>query len=170
LAGGIRTIDASFGVGWGWYSSNRYHSVDIPFLNRFRKVLIDRPDLGIELDFDKTAVTIPVIEYTVHHGTTNPFNGADFTAVEPGGIAIETPLAAKRSPIDPATSLRLYKNVDIHTADNSKGSLVARGAIAPGDAGAQPIPDTVVGWILARSDRAGIDLPSLPATHDSCAE
>jgi hypothetical protein len=165
---GTRTIDASFGVGWGWYSSNRYHSVDIPFLNRFRKVKIDRPDLGIELDFDKTAVDVPVIEYTVHHGTTNPFDGADFTAVEPGGIAIETALAAKRSPIDPATSLRLYKNVDIHTADDSKGPLAARGAIAPGDVGAQPIPDTVVGWILARSGGAGIDLPPMPATHDSC--
>ncbi len=170
FAGGPRTIDASFGVGWGWYSSNRYHSVDIPFLNRFRKVLIDRPDLNVHLDFDKTVVNVPVIEYTVHHGTTNPFDGADFTAVEPGGIAIETPLAAKKSPIDPATSLRLYKNVDIHTADNSKGPLVARGAIAPGDPGAQPIPDTVVGWILARSSRAGIDLPPLPVTHESCGK
>ncbi len=116
---GTRTIDASFDVGWGWYSSNRYHSIDIPFINRFRKVLVDRPDLGIHLDFDKTVVDIPVIEYTVHAGTTNPFGGKDFTAIEPGGIAIETPLAAKRSPIPPATSLHLYKNIDVHLAANS---------------------------------------------------
>jgi hypothetical protein len=165
---GRRTIDASFGYGFGWYPSNRYHSVDIPFLDRFRKVLVDRPDLGIRLDFDKTAVDIPVIEYTVHADTTNPFNGKDFTAVEPGGIAIETPLAQKRSPIDPRTMLRLYNNVDIHTADNSKGALVATGKIAPGDVGAQPIPDTVVDWILARAGKTPIDLSPLPSTHVSC--
>ncbi len=164
---GARTIDASFNVGWGWYSSNRYHSVDIPFLNRFRKVYIDQPDLGIHLDFDKTAVDIPVIEYTVHLKTTNPFDGKDFTVIEPDGLVIETPLAAKRSPIDRRTTLRLYKNVDVHTASNAHGALALRGAIAPGDVGAQPIADTVVGWIVARSGKETIDLPTFP-THLSC--
>lgn len=165
---GTRTIDASFGYGFGWYPSNRYHSVDIPFLDRFRKVFVNRPDLGIMLDFDKTAVDIPVIEYTVHPGTTNPFNGRDFTAVEPGGIAIETPLAKKRGPLNPATTLRLYNNVDIHTADNSRAALVATGKLAPGALGAHPIPDTVVDWILARSGKASVDLSGLPSTHVSC--
>jgi len=146
---GTRTIDAGFGVGWGWYSSNRYHSIDIPFLNRFRKVLVDRPDLGIHLDVDKTVVDIPVIEYTVHAGTTNPFNGRDFTAVEPGGIAIETPLAAKRSPIPPATSLQLYKNIDVHLTENSV------------------IAATVIDWIAARSGKDTVSIPTFP-THVSC--
>jgi hypothetical protein len=146
---GTRTIDASFGVGWGWYSSNRYHGIDIPFINRFRKVLIDRPDLGIHLDFDKTHVDIPVIEYTVHAGTTNPFDGTDFTAVEPGGIAIETPLAARRSSIPPATSLGRYKNIDVHlTSDNV-------------------IAETVVAWIVARSGKDQVDVPTF-STRVSC--
>jgi hypothetical protein len=146
---GTRTIDASFGVGWGWYSSNRYHGIDIPFINRFRKVLIDRPDLGIHLDVDKTHVDVPVIEYTVHPGTTNPFGGADFTAVEPGGIAIETPLAARRSPIPPATALGRYKNIDVHlTSDNV-------------------IAQTVVGWIVARAGADQVELPAF-STRVSC--
>lgn len=150
FATGRKTIDASFAVGWGWYSSNRYHSVDIPLVMRFRKVLIDRPDLGIHLDFDKTAVDIPVIEYTVHSGTTNPFNGKDFTAVEPGGIAIETPLAARLSPIPPDTSLRLYKNIDVHLTERN---VIAR---------------TVVDWVLARSGKDQVDVPAFP-TRVSCA-
>ena len=32
---GSRTIDAGFNLGWAWYPSNRYHSLDVPFLNRF---------------------------------------------------------------------------------------------------------------------------------------
>ena len=165
---GARTIDASFGVGWGWYSSNRYHGVDIPFLQRFRKVLIDRPDVGIHLDFDKTSVDVPVIEYTVHPGTTNPWPAnRDFTAIEPGGLAIQTPFAARRGKIDPATTLGLYKNVDIHTADNSKGALALAGKAAPGSVGAQPIADTVVDWIDARIGRTPVALPVFP-THVSC--
>lgn len=164
---GTRTIDPSFDVGWGWYSSNRYHGIDIPLLNRFRKVYIDRPDLGIHLDFDKTGVEIPVIEYTVHLNTTNPFNGADFTAVEPDGIGIETPLAKRRSPLPPQTSLRLYKNIDVHLSDNSRGALALQGKAAPGDVGAHPIPDTIVDWIDARIGSDQVSLPDFP-THVSC--
>lgn len=164
---GRRTIDASFGVGWGWYSSNRYHSIDIPFLNRFRKVYVNRPDLGIHLDFDKSHVDIPVIDYTVHPHTTNPFDGKDFTAVEPDGLVIETPLARKLSPIDPRTTMRLYKNVDVHTASNARGALALHGRIAPGDVGAQPIADTVVKWIVARTGKGTVDVPAT-TTHLSC--
>ncbi|HEV8022589.1 MAG TPA: hypothetical protein VGP41_15045 [Candidatus Lustribacter sp.] len=166
---GRRTIDASFGYFFAWYASNRYHSIDIPFLNTYRKILIDRPDLDIHLDFDKTHVDIPVLAYTVHAGSTNPFGGADYTAVEQGGLAIETPLAKRLSPMNPAASLRLYNNLDVHTAENARGALVAQGKLAPGDVGAHAISTTIVPWILARAAKTPIDLSGLPQTHVSCS-
>ncbi len=165
---GRRTIDASFGYGFAWYTSNRYYGVDIPFIDRFRKVLVDRPELGIHLDFDKTAVKIPVIEYTLRHNTTNPFGGKDFTVVESGGIAEQTPLAAKLSPMNPAITTRLYNNMDYHLAGNGRYAAVASGKLAPGEVGADPVADTVVDWILARSGKTPFALPAFPATHVSC--
>ena len=158
---GSRTIDSSFNVGWAWYASNRYHSVDVPFLNRFQKILIDRPDLHIHLDFDKTAVNLPIIEYVVHFDTTNPWpnQSKDFTVVDLHGLT-ETPLAAQKSPMNPVVNLRLYKNLDIHTADNSQGAAAFAGKVVPGNVGANPISDTLPDWIIARMGNAGVDLPT----------
>ena len=140
---GQRPIDASFGYFFAWYASNRYRTIDIPFLDKYRKISINRPDLGIHLDFDKTRINIPVMEYTVHANTTNLFGGKDVTVVEQGGLAMETPLARNLNPINPAVTLRLYNNLDIHTADNSRGALVAQGKLSPGDVGAHAISNTV---------------------------
>jgi hypothetical protein len=167
---GSRTIDSSFNVGWAWYPSNRYLAIDLPFLNRFRRVLVNRPDLHIHLDFDKRFVTIPIIEYTVHLGTKNPWPATvtDFTVVDPRGLT-ETPLAAKLSPFNPAINMRLYKNVDIHSADNSAGASALEGSVLPGSLGANPISDTLPDWVIARMGKGGVDLPSF-TTHSSCAQ
>jgi hypothetical protein len=164
---GSRTIDASFNLGWAWYPSNRYHSLDVPFLNRFRTVLIDRPDLHIHLDFDKSAIDVPIIEYTVHLDTANPWpdQSKDFTVVDLHGLT-ETPLAAQKSAMNPAVNLHLYKNVDIHTADNSAGAAAFGGSVLPGTLGANPISDTLPDWIIARMGKAGVDLPAFE-THPS---
>jgi hypothetical protein len=162
---GRRTIDSGFNLGWTWYESNRYAGIDVPFLNRFRKVHIDRPDLGVHLDVDKTAIDIPIIEYTVHSGTTNPWPALskDFTVIDPHGLT-QTPLAARKNPMNPAMNLRLYKNLDIHTADNSAGAQALAGAALPGDVGANPISDTLPDWVIARMGKAGVDLPAF-TTH-----
>lgn len=166
---GNRTIDSSFNVGWAWYPSNRYVAIDLPFLNRFQRVLIQRPDLHIHLDFDKRAISIPIIEYTVHLGTLNPWpaTSKDFTVVDSRGLT-ETMLAARRSPFNPAINMRLYKNVDIHSADNSAGPSALEGTALPGDSGANPISDTLPDWVIARMGKGGVDLPSFH-THSSCA-
>ncbi len=162
---GRRTIDSGFNIGWAWYASNRYHTIDVPFLSRFRKVRIDRPDLGVHLDFDKTAIDLPIIEYTVHLETANPWPALakDFTVIDPRGLT-ETPLAARKSPMNPAMNMRLYKNLDIHTADNSNGAAALAGKALPGDVGANPISDTLPDWIIARMGKAGVDLPAFK-TH-----
>jgi hypothetical protein len=164
---GSRTLDSSFNLGWAWYASNRYHSVDVPFLNRFQKVYIDRPDLHIHLDFDKSAIDLPILEYTVHLDTTNPWpnQAKDFTVVDLHGLT-ETPLAAEKSPMNPAMNLRLYKNLDIHTADNSRSDEALAGRLVPGDVGANPISDTLPDWVIARMGKQGVDLPAFE-THPS---
>jgi len=164
---GTRTIDSSFNIGLGaWYLSSRYY-LDVAFINRFQKVLIDRPDLHIHLDFDKTAIDIPIIEYVVHRDTINPWpnESKDFTVVDFDGLTL-TPLAAQKSPMNPAVNLRLYKNLDIHTADNSDGAKAFNGAATPGNVGANPISDTLPDWIIARMGNTGIDLPTFK-THPS---
>ena len=157
---GRRTIDSGFNLGWAWYASNRYQAIDVPFLSQFRKVLLDRPDLGVHLDFDKTAIDIPIIEYTVHLETTNPWPAIsnDFTVVDPRGLS-ETPLAARKSHMNPATNMRFYKNLDIHSADNSNGARALSGTALPGDIGANPISDTLPDWIISRMGQGGVDLP-----------
>jgi hypothetical protein len=59
---------------------------------------------------------------------------------------------------------RLYKNLDIHTADNSAGAQALAGAALPGDVGANPISDTLPDWVIARMGNAGVDLPAF-TTH-----
>jgi hypothetical protein len=115
----------------------------------------------VHLDFDKTAIDIPIIEYTVHTETTNPWPALskDFTVIDPHGLT-ETPLAARKSPMNPAMNLRLYNNLDIHTADNSAGAQALAGAALPRDVGANPISDTLPDWVIARMGKAGVDLPA----------
>jgi hypothetical protein len=168
---GPRKIDSGFNLGWAWYASNRYHGVDVPFINRFQKVYVDRPDLNIHLDFDKTAIDAPIIEFTVHLGTTNPWPDRvkDFTVVDLHGLT-ETPEAARKSPIDPRINLASYKNLDIHTADNSNGGEALDGSVVPGTVGANPISDVLPGWISARMGSTGVDLPSFQVHPTSRAE
>jgi hypothetical protein len=59
-------------------------------------------------------------------------------------------------------NLRLYNNIDIHTADNSLA-----GKVTPGNVGANPIPETLVSWMLARTGRHGVQAPGF-STHVTC--
>jgi hypothetical protein len=70
--------------------------------------------------------------------------------------------------MNPAVNLRLYKNLDIHTADNSDGAKALDGAVIPGSIGANPISDTLPDWIIARMGKSGIDLPTFQ-THPSAS-
>ena len=165
---GPQTIDSSFKTIFNWYVSNRYAGTDVAFINKFQKVNIDRPDLGIELDIDKTGVNIPLIQYTNSAAGLNPWPSTvdDFTLVNRLGTT-QTPLAAQRSPFDPAINTRLYNNVDIHTADNSRGAEALAGTVIPGDVGANPISDTLTSWIAARIGPQGVAIPDFP-THITC--
>jgi hypothetical protein len=118
----------------------------------------------------KSTVDIPVIEYTVHVETTNPWPALanDFTVVDPRGLT-ETPLAARKSPLHPATNMRFYKNLDIHSADNSNGAKALAGLAVPGDIGANPISDTLPDWIIARMGQGGVDLPAFE-THPTAEQ
>lgn len=161
------TIDSSFKTDFSWYLDNRYDNVDVPFINTYQKVDINRPDLGVHLDFDKSGVNIPVIEYVVHLGTTNPWpKVTDFSVVAPDAVT-QTAQAAQRSPLNKSMNLRLYNNIDIHTADNSLGTAALRGTVTPGDVGANPIPDTLVSWLMARAGRHGVSVPQF-STHVNC--
>jgi hypothetical protein len=103
----------------------------------------------------------------VHLDTANPWpdQSKDFTVVDLHGLT-ETPLAAQKSAMNPAVNLHLYKNVDIHTADNSAGAAAFGGSVLPGTLGANPISDTLPDWIIARMGKAGVDLPAFE-THPS---
>lgn len=164
---GTVTINSSFKTDFAWYLDNRYDNVDVPFINTYQKVDIDDPALGVHLNFDKSGVNIPVIEYVVHLGTTNPWpNVTDFSVVAPTGVT-QTALAARRSPLNTTMNLRLYNNIDIHTADNSLGTAALKGQVTPGDVGANPIPDTLVSWLMARIGHHGVTVPRF-STHVTC--
>jgi hypothetical protein len=81
----------------------------------------------------------------------------------------ETPLAARISPLNPATNMRFYKNLDIHSADNSNGAKALAGTALPGDIGANPISNTLPDWIIARMGQGGVDLPAFE-THPTAEQ
>ena len=95
-------------------------------------------------------IRIPSVSHPA--GTPAELNQTNFIRVRS--------LAARKSPLNPATNMRFYKNLDIHSADNSNGAKALTGSAVPGDIGANPISDTLPDWIIARMGSGGVDLPA----------
>jgi pimeloyl-ACP methyl ester carboxylesterase len=159
-ASGRLTIDSGYPDATLWYINRRY-SADIVIGSLFKKVLIKRD--GVFLDIDKRAVNIPILAYSlellgkVHD---NPFPKVkDFTRIAGSSGVYQTPLARELSPIDTSISMPGYLQGDFCTADNSLA-----GQVKPGRPGAAVVPNTLIDWLIPRIKGGKFALAPI-ATH-----
>jgi hypothetical protein len=149
---------------YAWYVNNRFQAIDMNFIGKYQKVMIQSD--GVDIDIDKTAVSgIPLISYVPGYQTTpplDPFPGVtDFTAVYRGG-AIQTPQAAAVGVFNPLVSTQLYKNGDFYYADNSLA-----GQVTPGENGANVVSASLMDWLIPRMGSSEFKVPSFShAMHD----
>jgi len=151
---GAKTIDASNLIGSNFYPSER-HDFDASWYGKWAviKVAVD----GMNVDLDKTGLNLPVYvaRRSVSPKGDNPFpNATDFTEINRTGT-YQTASAKAVSPIDPKINVALYNHTDIVSADDS-----LTGQVRPGEPGASAISDTLIGWVLKRSQgRADVPTP-----------
>jgi hypothetical protein len=152
---GPRTIDASIMAANNFYPSERY-DYDSQFFGRFRSIRIAAN--GVALDIDKAAIA-NVAVYVARRSSSpqadNPFPGVtDYTEINRTG-AHQSAAAKAIGAIDPLINVALYNHTDIVSADDSLA-----GQVRPGEPGASAIADTLVDWVLERSEgRAATPTP-----------
>lgn len=166
ISGKVR-IHAFPSDSYAWYVNNRFQSIDMTFIGRFQKVLIQRDDLmNVHIDVDKTAVTgIPLISYVSGYQTApvlNPFGPGvdDFTVVNRTGTA-QTPKALTVGPMDPRVRSELYKNGDFYYADNSLA-----GQVVPGENGANVVSASLMDWLIPRMGHSEFKVPDFDDCFD----
>jgi pimeloyl-ACP methyl ester carboxylesterase len=143
-SGRSETIDAGEMNGFTWYQSVRYDG-DSGFLGRFQVINFDVA--GVSHDIDRTTIAAPT--YVARRAPTagNPFPLVDdYTEINVFGT-VQSPTAAGLSPISPVINASQYNHTDFLTADDSLA-----GARTPGQAGASLTSNTLVDWLLARSE------------------
>lgn len=126
-----------------WYPSIRYDS-DMAFLGTFHTVNIEQQ--GVSLDIDRDAIDVPVYmaRRTNVASNVNPLV-TDYTEINRAGVT-QTAEAAALTPFDPAINVALYNHTDVVSADDSLA-----GQVTPGQPGASAVSDTLIDWVLARS-------------------
>jgi hypothetical protein len=140
----VETIDAGEMNGFTWYQSVRYDG-DSGFLGQYQ--VIDFDVAGVSHDIDRTTIAAPV--YVARRGisTTNPFPLVDdFSIINSLGTT-QSPVAAALTPIDPAINSAQYGHTDFMMADDSQA-----GVRTPGQAGASVASNTLIDWLLERSE------------------
>jgi hypothetical protein len=142
-SGRTETIDAGEMNGFTWYQSVRYDG-DSGFLGGFATINFDVA--GVSHDIDRTTIAAPV--YVARRFPTgNPFPLVDdYTEINFFGT-VQTPTAAGLSPISFLLNSSQYNHSDFLTADDSQV-----GARDPGQAGASLVSNTLIDWLLARSE------------------
>jgi hypothetical protein len=137
------TIDAGEMNGFTWYQSTRY-DMDSGFLGRYQVVNFDEDE--VSHDIDRTTIAAPV--YVARQGgSANPFPlVSDFTNINSGGTT-QSAAAAALSPIAAEINSSQYGHTDFMLADDSLG-----GVRTPGQAGASLTSNTLIDWLLARSE------------------
>lgn len=142
--GRVETIDAGEMNGFTWYQSVRYDG-DSGFLGGFQVVNFDIA--GVSFDIDRTTIAAPVYVSGRGFSTTNPYPLVDdFTRTNSFGT-VQSSTAAALSPISPLINSSQYGHTDFVTADDSQA-----GVRAPGQAGASLVSNTLIDWLLARSE------------------
>ena len=143
-SGRTETIDAGEMNGFTWYQSVRYDG-DSGFLGGFATINFDVA--GVSHDIDRTTIAAPVYVARRGFSITNPFPLVDdFTVINSLGTA-QTPTAAGLSPISFLLNSSQYNHSDFLTADDSQA-----GARTPGQAGASLVSNTLIDWLLSRSE------------------
>jgi hypothetical protein len=153
---GRRTIYAGDMNAANWYPSNRYDS-DMGFLGAFSQ--IDIQQQGVSLDIDKSAIDIPVFmaRQSPVAAANNPLpRVTDYTEITRLGT-FQTPAAAAITPFSAAINVGLYKHTDFVSADDSLA-----GQVTPGRPGASAVSNTVIDWMLARTEGRA----KVPSPHD----
>lgn len=150
---------------YAWYVNNRFQAIDMNFIGKFQKVLIQRDDLNVHIDIDKAAVTgIPLISYVSGYQTApviNPFGGVDdFTNVTRYG-ATGTSKAMAVGTVDPRVTTKLYKNGDFYYADNSLA-----GQVVPGENGANVVAASYMDWLIPRMGNFSFEVPEFGDVFD----
>jgi hypothetical protein len=100
------------------------------------------------MDIDKSSIGgVPVYVARQAPAANNPFPGVtDCTEINKGGV-FQTAEAKALTPFDPAINTKLYFQTDYVSADDSLA-----GSVTPGKPGASVMADTLVDWLLARSE------------------
>jgi pimeloyl-ACP methyl ester carboxylesterase len=152
---GRKTIDASYMSNRILYPAERYE-MDMDFLGRYHKYQIH--EQGVNLDIDKDEIAgIPA--YAARRATpaspSSPFPGVtDYTEINQNGV-FQTSEAKAITPFDPAINSKLYNHTDFCMADDSLA-----GSVTPGKPGASLVANTLLDWMLARSEgRAPVPIP-----------
>jgi len=152
---GKKTLDAGDMNPKTFYPSERYES-DMTFLGGYH--IYNIHEQGVNLDINKDEIAgIPayVAHRTNNTAVVNPFPGVtDFTEINNKGV-FQTPAAAAITPFDPKINTSLYFHTDFVSSDDSLA-----GSLMPGQPGASVVADTLVDWMLARSEgRAPVPTP-----------
>jgi hypothetical protein len=118
--------------------------MDSGFLGRYQVVNFDEDE--VSHDIDRTTIAAPV--YVARQGgSANPFPlVSDFTNINSGGTT-QSAAAAALSPIAAEINSSQYGHTDFMLADDSLG-----GVRTPGQAGASLTSNTLIDWLLARSE------------------
>jgi len=142
-SGRMETIDAGEMNGFTWYQSTRY-DMDSGFLGAYQVVNFDED--GVSHDIDRTTIAAPV--YVARQGgSANPFPlVSDFTNINRLGTT-QSAAAAALSPIAAEINSSQYGHTDFMMADDSQA-----GVRTPGQAGASVTSNTLIDWLLERSE------------------
>lgn len=143
-SGRSETIDAGEMNGFTWYQSVRCDG-DSRFLGDFQVINFDV--MGVSHDIDRTTIAAPTYVARRLPTAGNPFSLVDdYTEINFLGT-VQSPTAAGLSPLSPALNASQYAHTDFLTADDSLA-----GVRTPGQAGASLTSNTLVDWILARTE------------------
>jgi len=143
-SGRTETIDAGEMNGFTWYQSVRYDG-DSGFLGGYNVINFDIAD--VSHDIDRTTIATPTYVARRFPSSGNPFPLVDdYTEINFFGT-VQSPTAAGLSPISPLIKSSQYNHSDFLTADDSLA-----GVRTPGQAGASLTSNTLVDWILSRTE------------------
>jgi pimeloyl-ACP methyl ester carboxylesterase len=143
-SGRTETIDAGEMNGFTWYQSVRYDG-DSGFLGSYKVIDFDLG--GVSHDIDRTTISAPTYVARRFPSSGNPFPLVDdYTEINLFGT-VQSPTAEGLSPIDPLINSSQYNHSDFLTADDSLA-----GVRTPGEAGASLTSNTLVDWMLARTE------------------
>jgi hypothetical protein len=152
-ASGKKTWDASALTANDWYPSERY-AADIKFLRAFKTAKIH--DRNVDIDLDRSAiVNLPVYAASSDRNAMPQYSLPlvnDYTHINHNGT-FQTQAARSIQPLDQSINSQHYSHADFTSADDSIAKQ------KPGEPGSSLVSNTLIEWMLKRSDRAA-DVPS----------